>query len=141
MGKYDSFNRRRRTAHVATGPHPIWRGIGCLMMVIVPVMSFGFAVITLEAAIRLEWPVPRQFLGYMQIPDFLYNSDVLVPILNAIASVDNLYAYLVFTFFYIVVLGAVLSFVYALAYRVVGPPVYGPLDMPPARGPVKRYRR
>jgi hypothetical protein len=141
MGKYDSLNRRRKTAPVSEGPHPIWRGIGCLMLVIVPVISFGFAVITMDTATRLEWPIPAQFFGYIRLPDFLYDSRVLVPVLNAITGVENLYGYIVFTFIYIVLLGGVMSFLYAVAYRVVGPPRYGPLDMPPRKGPVKRYRR
>jgi hypothetical protein len=141
MGKYDSLNRRRKSAKVSEGPHPIWRGIGCLMVVIVPVISFGLAVITMDTATRLEWPIPADFFGYISLPDILYNSRVLVPVLNAITGVENLYGYIVFTGIYTVVLGALMSFIYALAYKVVGPPVYGPLDMPPRKGPVKKYRR
>ncbi len=141
MGKYDSLNRRRRSAKVSEGPHPIWRGIGCLMLVIVPVMSFGFAVFTMDYATRFDWPLPRDFFGFVRPPDVLYRSQVLIPILNAINSVENLYGYIVFTFIYIILLGGVMSFVYAVAYRLVGPPVYGPLDMPPRKGPVKRYKR
>lgn len=141
MGKYDSLNRRRKSKPTET-THPIWRGIGCLMIVIMPVIAFGFAVITLEAALAQDWPIPRQFLGYVSLPDFLYNSRILIPILNSITSVENLMAYIVFTFIYVVILGAILSFVYAIAYRLVGPPVYGPLDVPPPRGfKPKRYKR
>ena len=141
MGKYDSFNRRRRTKPVQM-THPIWRGIGCLMIVLIPVMSFALAVFTLDYAIEQEWPVPRQLIGYARLPDFLYDSSVLVPALNAITSVQHLTGYLAFAFIYMVVLGAFLSFAYAVAYRLVGPPVYGPLDVPPPKGfRAKRYRR
>jgi hypothetical protein len=35
-----------------------------------------------------------------------------------------------------------MSFVYALVYRFVGPPAYGPMDAPPPRGVrLKRYKR
>ena len=141
MGKYDSFNRRRQIKAV-NETHPIWRGIGCLMLVIVPLISLGFAVLTMDSALRLEWPFPRQFLGYTRMPDFLYNSQVLVPILNAIANVEHLTGYLAFTFIYVIILGAIMSFVYAAVYRLVGPPVYGPLDVPPPKNfRPRRYKR
>jgi hypothetical protein len=141
MGKY-SASDRRRAIKAPDGPHPIWRGIGCLMMVIVPVISFGLAVITFDTALEKEWAIPREFLGNVQMPDFLYRSQVLVPLLNAITGVTNLYGYLAFTLLYVIVLGAILSFIYAFAYRFVGPPAYGPMDAPPPRSRgLKRYKR
>ncbi len=42
MGKYrSSATRRQKPAD--QGPHVIWRGLGCLMIVIIPVISFAFA--------------------------------------------------------------------------------------------------
>lgn len=141
MGKYNSFSRKR-VPKPADGPHPIWRGIGCLMIVIVPVISFGLALITLDAALALRWPVPSQFLGNPDLPNFLYRSQALVPLLNAITGMTNLYGYLAITLIYMIILGAILSFVYALLYRMVGPSTYGPMDMPPPRGiRLKRYKR
>ena len=141
MGKYDSLNRKRKN-NPNPGPHPIWRGIGCLMIVLMPVISFGLAALTMDTALREKWPLPVQFLGTPQLPRFLYRSDVLVPMLDAIRSVTNLYGYIAFTVLYAVILAAVLSFVYAIAYRVVGPPTYGPLDMPPLKGQkAQRYKR
>lgn len=141
MGKYDSFVRRQRPKP-AQGPHPIWRGIGCLLLVIVPVISFGLALITFESALARQWPIPDEFLGNPDLPNFLYRSQALIPLLTAITSVTNLYGYLAFTLVYMIILGGTLSFLYAVLYRMVGPPTYGPMDMPPPRGiRVKRYKR
>jgi hypothetical protein len=141
MTKYNSASHRKVIPRTA-GPHPIWNGIGCLMMLIVPVISFGLGVLSMDAAVEQDWPIPASFLGYVDMPDIFYDSDVLIPIANAIAEVENLVGYLVFTFVYVVILGGFLSFAYALVYRFVGPPTYGPMDMPPPRGGrAKRYKR
>ena len=141
MGKYDSFNRRRQK-RPAPMTHPIWRGIGCLMIVLIPIMSYALGVFTVEYGIAQKWPIPRQFLGHARFPDFIRDIDVLRPLTNAIMSIQNLPGYLAFAFIYIVVLGALISFAYAVAYRLVGPPVYGPMDVPPPKGfRAKRYKR
>src|SRR3989304_4916854 len=114
MTKYESFNRRRASKPRAVNPHPIWNGIGCLMLIIVPVIAFGLAVITLDAAVEKEWPLPAQFLGYIRLPRFLYSSQVLVPVLDAITGIEYLYGYLAFTLFYTIIFGGIMSFVYAL---------------------------
>ncbi len=65
----------------------------------------------------------------------------MVPILAAIESMDNLYLLLVLTLIYIVVLGAIISFGYALVYQITGPPRLGPLDAERPNIKVKRYKR
>jgi hypothetical protein len=140
MTKYDSLNRRRMQEKPA-GPHPIWNGIGCLMMLIVPVIALGFAAITMEAAITNRWPIPSQFLGYVTLPDMLYRSQILVPMLVAISKVQNLNGYVAFTAVYTIILAAILSFAYAFVYKFIGPPTYGPMDVPPPRASSKRYKR
>jgi hypothetical protein len=141
MTKYDSLNRRRVSQPKPSGPHPIWNGIGCLMMLIIPVIALGFASITMDAAVANRWPVPGQFFGYWRPPELLYKSQILVPMLNAIARVPNLNGYAAFTGLYTIVLGGLLSVVYAVAYRFIGPPTYGPMDVPPPRSSNKRYKR
>ena len=97
---------------------------------------------TLDAAIEQKMPVPRSLLGRVSAPDIMYRSDILIPIAVWMEGIDNLIGYLVVTFVYIVILGGIMSFVYALAYRFVGPPPLGPMDAPPPRNArVKRYKR
>jgi hypothetical protein len=42
---------------------------------------------------------------------------------------------------YIVIFGGIISVIWALIYRVVGPPRYGPLDAPTPDIKVKTYKR
>jgi hypothetical protein len=140
MTKY-TVAKQRRAMNAQPEIHPLWRGIGCLMMIIVPLISFAAAVLTVNLAVAQNWPMPYQIMGYPVMPPLLMKSDALVPIMLFIEQQQNLYAILLITVAYIVVIGAIVSFAYSFAYRYVGPPRYGPLDMPPPKGRVKRYKR
>jgi hypothetical protein len=140
MGKYSSLSQRRSPPK-PDQPHAIWRGIGCLMIVIVPLMSFGLAWITTNVAIQQRWPLPSELTGYPVMPALLWNLQGLNPILAWIQSIDNLYLLAAMTALYTVILGAVISFIYAVIYRFVGPPRLGPLDVERPRVKVKKYTR
>ncbi len=140
MTKY-TVASARRPANVQPEVHPIWRGIGCIMMVVIPLISFGLAVFTVNLAVAQDWPMPYQLMGYPVMPTLLMKSDALVPIMMFIQGQQNLYAILLLTVAYIVVLGAIVAAVYSFVYRFVGPPRYGPLDAPPEDIKVKRYKR
>ncbi len=140
MTKYSSYHQRRAEPEPERS-HPVWRGIGCLMIAIVPVISYGLAVLTASFAFAQNWPLPSQLLGRPVTPSFLWSLPGLVPILAAIESMNNLYLLLALTFVYIVILGAIISFGYALVYQIAGPPRLGPLDVERPNIKVKRYKR
>jgi hypothetical protein len=140
MTKYSSSNRRRAVPR-PDSPHPIWRGIGCLMIVIVPVMAFTLGLLTVQIALALNWPVPIQLTGYPVLPASLFSVNILVPILIFIEHQNNFYALMTLTILYTVVLGALFSLIYAIIYRFVGPPKYGPQDAPPPNIKVRPYKR
>ncbi len=140
MTKYSSYNQQK-VVPKSQNPHPIWRGIGCLMIAIVPLISYGLADATTKLAFNQNWPLPPQLLGRPVTPSFLWNLPGLVPILAAIESVDNLYLLLALTLVYIVILGAIISFGYAIVYQIAGPPRLGPLDVARPNVKVKKYKR
>jgi hypothetical protein len=142
MTKWNVADRRSRsTVPEKTQIHAIWRGIGCLLMLITPVISFILAGVTVNMALALGWPMPYQLLGMPVMPDLLWSSPALVPVLGLIQSQANLYAILLVTVSYIVLLSAVVSLGYAIMYRIVGPSRYGPLDAPPPKVKARSYRR
>jgi hypothetical protein len=112
------------------------------MILIIPVISFALGVMTLDYGLENGWPIPGGLLGYVNAPAIMYRSNVLIPIAVWFSNIQNLAGYLAVTFIYVVILGGIMSFVYALAYRFVGPPALGPMDAPPPRNAgVKRYKR
>jgi hypothetical protein len=139
MGKYSTSNfwtSRRRSER----PHPIWRGIGCILMILVPIISFAFAELTLQLPLAQQY-VPYQLMGYPVMPAALWKNEFLAPILAFLQSQQNLYAVVIFFLFYTLVIGAFVSIINAYLYKTVGPPQYGPQDAPPPKVKVKPYKR
>lgn len=140
MGKYTSYSRPKPTPRT-TGVHPVMRGIGCIMIVLVPILSYGIALLLVDYGSSHGWPIPRNWYGPPPINPLLFRVQGLQPILNFLAQQNNLIVNLVFTLVVIVVIGGIMSIIYGYIYTLFGPPKYGPTDVPPIRIKVKRYKR
>ncbi len=140
MTKYSVASRRG-----AKGPekevHPIWRGVGCFMMLFIPFLSWFLATLTMQAAVDGGWPVPYQLMGYPTMPPDMLRVPVLSSIGFFLQAQQNLYGVVLLTILYIVIIGALLSAIYSVAWKFVGPSPYGPLDAPPPKVTTKRYKR
>ena len=139
MSKYGSF--RKVTPPKNYEPHPIWRGIGCFLIVVLPPISYVISMLTVDYAIQQGIRLPDGLAGYPTMPKVLFSLPGLVNILYWIQSLNNLYANLIVAFFILVLLGIVTAFFYAMMYRVSGPPQYSEFDAPPPNRKVKKYRR
>lgn len=140
MGKYTSYTRTPPKPR-NTGVHPLMRGIGCFMMVLVPILSWGLAILLVDYGYRSGWPIPASWMGRIEIPALLLNIENLRPVWNFLMAQPSLIAHLVFTVAIIVVIGGLMSVLYGYIYTIFGPPRYGPQDAPPIRVKVKRYKR
>ena len=140
MGKYTTVNRKQEIPR-NRGVHPVMRGFGCIMLAIVPFISYGLAIILVNLWLLRGLPLPPAWLGYVEIPPLLYRLQGLQVILNFIGSQFNLVANLVFAFTIAAIIGGIMSILFGYIFKMFGPPQYGPLDEPPARIKVKRYKR
>ncbi len=139
MGRY-SFERTPKKKERAV--HPIWRGIGCLMLLIVPLISYALADILVRYGIDQRlWFIPRELIGYPQLPPTVWRFQVLTTLFGWIARIENLYANLVMTLVFMVLIFGVIAMVYAVMYKAAAPSRYGPYDAPPPRIKTKRYKR
>lgn len=141
MGKYQSLAKKKVIQEKSHDVHVAWRGIGCLMMLVLPFISMAAAVITIDYGINHNWAIPYQLLGFPRYPDWFYASSGLMTILNPITNTKHFYAYAVTTILYMILLSGVISVLYAFVYRFVGPPRYSPLDVPPPKVKIKKYKR
>jgi hypothetical protein len=114
MGKYYAQWRRPKQKERPWKVHPIWRGIGCIMMVIIPIVSFVIA----EALVEMNLTE-----GWVAVPP-----DLVGP-----ASSPYLYAKLAMTVLVAVILFAMYTLGYMVIYSVLGPPRYSRIDAPPER--------
>ena len=140
MGKYSSSAKQAPKA-MPERPHSIWRGIGCLIMLIVPAISISAGILTVNYGLDHNWPIPYELLGYVRLPDLFYKSQGLTTVFGPLTQINNFYAYAAASLVYMLLIGGVMSSVYAFMYRVVGPSQFGPQDAPPPSRKVKKYKR
>ncbi|RJP49383.1 MAG: hypothetical protein C4557_11390 [Anaerolineaceae bacterium] len=139
MAKYRSYEKQPPAR--SKEPHPVWRGIGCLIMLIVPALSLGISVILIQIAPSLGIQLPEGLLGRPVMPELLFKVPGLVGILNWIQSLDNLYAILVGMLTITILLAGLIALIYAFIYRLVGPPRFSGIDAPPPNIKVRKYKR
>jgi hypothetical protein len=112
--------------------HPIWRGIGCILLFIIPLMSFAVAVLVVEENLQQGWfTIPPELIVALPVgieaalPEWV-TSYFLVKLLVAAAVAVMLFG--LFTLFY--------SFVYGFG----GGYSLKPGDVPPPRQKPRKRR-
>lgn len=105
-----------------TRVHPVWRGIGFLLMVVVPIMSFALADILLQQAPTFvdNFSIPPELQGVLSIPGY--------------GVVNNWKAVAVLTLVISAVLFAFIAFFVSLGISMVGG---SPADK--LQAPVEKY--
>ncbi len=123
MGKYSSYVRDISTEKRSRKEiHPIWRGIGFILMVVVPIASFLLSIWLLERNATQNWfPIPIDILSP-------WGPDPLI------------FVKLFMTLIVSVVVFAILMLIRFVMNLLFGPPRYGPHDAPPIRSSVQPRR-
>ena len=121
-------------------PHPIWRGIGCGLMIFVPILSFAAANVSMPFFLN-RGLIPQQLLFTPEVPSWLWYAPVLAQIIQFLFGRPAIFAILLLTVVYILILGGIFSVIYAFMYRAVAPSRYGPLDAPPPKVKIRKYKR
>jgi hypothetical protein len=111
------------------------------MLIVIPAMSIAIAIVVVGMILDNNWPFPYQLLGYPRFPSYFYSTVGLAQIFRAIHGVENLYAYLTVATLIAVILGGIVSVLYALIYRFAGPSPYGPTDSPPIKIKITKKQR
>lgn len=122
MGRYNPNSMSRMPKNRKTGVHPIWRGIGFVLMIIIPFMAYAGTMLLLEQ---------NRMNGWVQIP-----SDLL-----AVGSDPLLYVKIILTVFLIFLLYSIFLLFTFVINSLFGPPRYGPTDAPPTSYRGRRYKR
>ena len=137
MGKYAS-SVKKRSKPKNDGPHVIWRGIGCLMMLIIPAISIAAGIETIKYGLANRcYPLS---ITYPSLPD-LFSNPVAANHFEPITRVNHLYAYSAASVLYMIAIGGIISLIYGIADRIVGHPRYGPYDEPPRKIKTKKDTR
>ena len=94
--------------------HPLWRGIGCLMIFLIPLLAYAGAVLLVDANLEKRWiSIPPEF--------YWPPSNPILASQLGVALLLSMFGYFIFVI------------VYLFVYKIIGPPKYGPTDAPPVK--------
>lgn len=137
MSKYTKYQLKSPNKK---GMNPIWRGIGCILIIVVPLLAFGLMLVFVPPIIATG-KVPSQLLGHVHFPEWTFKVWTLADIVRFISSIDNLWTNIITFFVMLVILTGVFSLLYSMIYSLVGPVRYTELDAPPTKYKGKKYTR
>ena len=140
MSKYQG-SVVKRAKEFKRETHFAWRGLGCLMMIVIMAISIAAGIETIKYGLDNGWPIPYQLLGPPRFPSLFYRSSGLMLLLSPIIAIPHFYAYVVMTGIYAVFLGGITSLIYSIIYQVTGPSRTNPLDVPRPNIRTKKYKR
>jgi hypothetical protein len=129
MGRNFQHDQNSRGMPRDNKVHPIWQGIGCLMLIAIPILSYAGAVLLVEENMTRHWlPAPSELL-----------QTVFIPVAGV--SVPHLYANLLVAFLLALLGFTILTMAYGALYSAIGPSRYGPLDAHPNEFRERKRRR
>ena len=123
------FNRGRQDKPWKV--HPVWRGIGCILLLLIPIMSWYVTALLLDS--NQKAIIPPELTKVVAIPLIKVGGidKVIIQVNTYFSNAHFVFGQVFFTIIFSVLGFGILSFLYAIFYRVAGPPRYGPFDVPP----------
>jgi hypothetical protein len=137
MGKYVRYHSKTPGKKPM---HPVWRGIGCLLIVFVPLLSLWLMTVFVPKIVATG-RLPYQLVGPVHFPTWMLRLRFLDGITGFIGSLDNLWIGIITFLVILLILTAIVSISYALIYGAIGPARYTEQDAPPAKYKTKKYTR
>ena len=101
MGRYQQYKRDIKDAE--EGVHPIWRGIGFLLMGLIAIMSYAGANLLVER---------NKIKGWVAVP---------YEIQGGVSWAPDLYAELVVMLFLMMIGFGIMTIIYSVVYKVTRP--------------------
>lgn len=112
MSKYSMYQPQRKENPAKKPVHPIWRGIGCVLLVVIPVISYVTADYLINNRASIPWVVIPTELVVQNLPD------------------PMLIVKIFYTAIFVFVLYLLLTVITFIVNRFWGPSRYGPYDVP-----------
>lgn len=130
------FDRRRQERPWIV--HPVWRGIGCFLFILIPIMAWAGAELFLQTNQTIK--LPPELYRQVNIPltNWGFVNVVLIAIDTFLSKLRLTYGVILFTLGFIVIGYGLISIIYGIAYKMFGPPRYSDLDAPPNSVPKRK---
>lgn len=134
------FSKYQRKEVEKPGPNPVWRGIGCILMVVVPVAAYLLTMYIVPWLLSTGL-VPEELLQSIKFPAWMYTTPTLGSIVIYLSNIENPWVKLIVFFILFILLTSIFSLLYSAVAQVVGPPRYLEVDAPPSKHKAKVYKR
>jgi hypothetical protein len=111
--------------------HPVWRGIGCALILLIPIMAWYAASLFFQTntKIRLSYEITKPVtLPYTQISEI---DQIITDINHYTVSHHLSVGQFLFSIVLMFIGFGILSLIYAIMFKAAGPSRYGPFDVPP----------
>ena len=134
------YRKYERAEIKKQGMNPLWRGVGCILFIIVPLLSY-FLMTLVVPPVLATGQVPPELTASPTFPPWVAKAPVLNGLAAYLSSVQNLWLMLIIFAVILLLLATVSSLVWTMVQSVVGPPRYTEMDAPEAEQGAKRYTR
>ncbi len=116
MGRYNYF--REREAANKPKIHPIWSGIGCIMMVLTPILAWAGSILLLQYGLVNKWQFLNSLADPIRFPREAYLIPVINNVANYISSIPYLQALISFFILFLFVLTGLYELIYIFFYKL-----------------------
>ena len=137
MAKYKKYERKSEPKR---GTNPLWRGVGCILFVVVPLISYGLMTVILPLLLASGY-VPFEIMGRIMFPAWSLRIPFLSSIISSIGGIDYPWLKLIAFVVILLLLMTLSSLAYSMVSQLIGPPRYSDKDAPPSRHKAKAYKR
>ncbi len=128
---FSSQQYKKEDRGTKTAINPVWRGIGCILLIIVPIMSWLIAGLVLQSKLKASFPYVFSQIIAIPRTQIIDIDKIIVPINNLFISSHLYFGQVFLTIIFSFIGFGIIGFIYAVLYRMVGPSRFGPYDWPP----------
>jgi hypothetical protein len=139
MGKYREYQKKPELPRNEI--HPVWRGIGCIIVLLTPIISWAAMMVLLDFGKSQKWSFIYGMATTVRFPDIFYTTPYVKIAANYLSGIPYLAAMVLFFIMFLILFSGVFAVLNAMLYRMIGPPRYTRIDEPAPRVKTKRYTR
>jgi hypothetical protein len=110
--------------------HPIWRGIGCFMIILIPIMAWAGMNVVMQSELITKLPVNFTQPVYFKLTDYDFVNLVVLWLNANLGERGFTFGMVIFFLGFLLVGYLLLVILYGVMLRMIGPPRHGPLDAP-----------
>ena len=120
--------------------NPLWRGVGCIIMVALPLITYGLTLLAIPPVLATGL-VPLELLRNINFSAWVFRVRGLSDIAIFLRGISTPWLGVLLFVVILILLSGLASLVYVAVLQTIGPPRYSEKDAPPSTHKAKPYWR